>query len=310
MTAKPPLELSQMGLDVNSFTYSDSRSWRGACPKCGGHRRFVVFTDNAWPLFHGFCDECGTKIKAWERVRVKYDPIQAAKIQAEREREEAERAEVRRKKLADFTTAELWAELRDRMTKEHIVWWESQGIPEDIQRFLSIGFKADKTYLDHDKVERHSPAYTIPWFGQDFAFKTMQYRLCGEGITDRYRFEYGLDGGGKHYYMSDPSEPLKDRVIICEGAKKAIVTWCNLSSVNTYSVIAVASRNTLTPALEATKDCGQRFIILDPDSRRKAYETARDEKNMKAIYLPEKIDDLYLAGHLDMYSFDSILKAA
>ena len=136
----------------------------------------------------------------------------------------------------------------------------------------------------------------------------MQYRLCGEGIADRYRFEYGLDGGGKHNYMADPSEPLKDKVIICEGAKKAIVTWFNLSDMNNFSVIATAARNTLTPALEATKDCGQRFLILDPDSRRKAFEVAREEKNLQAVYLPDKIDDLFLAGHLDRDQFGNILR--
>lgn len=309
MTQYAPQQLRQIGLDPALFSYSDSRSWRGACPQCGGHRRFVMFTDHEFPLWHGYCDECGCKIKAWEKVKVQYDPHKAAALVAERAREEAERAEVRKKKLAEFTTAELWAELRDRMTLQHIEWWESQGVPEDIQRFLSIGFKADKMYLDHDKQERHSPAYTIPWFGLNFEFKTMQYRLCGEGIEDRYRFEYGLDGGGKHYYMADPSEPLKDRVIICEGAKKAIVTWFNLSDMNNFSVIATAARNTLTPALEATKDCGQRFLILDPDSRRKAFEVAREEKNLQAVYLPDKIDDLFLAGHLDRDQFGNILRS-
>lgn len=305
----PPIEFAQLGLDVDTFKYSDKKSWRGACPQCGGKRRFVMFTDNEWPLYHGYCDECGTKIKAWERVKVKYDPMKAEAIRAEQAREQAEREESRRKKLAEFTTAELWAELRDRMTTENIEWWESQGVPEDIQRYLSIGFKADKMYYDSERVERHSPAYTIPWFGQGFEFKTMQYRLCGENITDRYRFEYGLPGGGSCYYMSDPSEPIKDRVIICEGAKKAIVTWFHLlPNFTEWTVLGTASNNTLTPALEATKDCGQRYLILDPGSERKAFMTAKTEKNLKAVYLPDKIDDLFLAGHIQRERFESILK--
>lgn len=303
-----PIELVQMGLDPSRFLYSDSRSWRGPCPQCGGTRRFVVFTDNPFPLYHGYCDECACKIRAWEKVRMQYDPQRAAAIAAERAREEAERAEYRRAKLAEFTTAELWAELRDRMTTEHINWWESQGVPEDIQRYLSIGFKADKMYYDGDHVERHSPAYTIPWFGINFTFQTMQYRLCADGIVDRYRFEYGLDGGGKHFYMADPSEPIKDRVIICEGAKKAIVTWFHLANINDFSVIAASSNNTLNPALEATKECGDRYLILDPGSERKAFTTAKENKNLKAVFLPEKIDDSFLAGHLDRDQFNGILR--
>jgi len=141
---QPPMEFSLLGLNTNTFKYSDAKSWRGACPSCGGSRRFVMFTDNPWPLFHGYCDECGVKIKAWEKVKMQYDPQKAAALDAERARNEAERAEYRKMKLAEFTTAELWAELRDRMTKDNIEWWESQGIPEDIQRYLSIGYKADK----------------------------------------------------------------------------------------------------------------------------------------------------------------------
>ncbi len=306
---KAPTELQKIGLNPHHFKYSDSKSWRGPCPNCGGHRRFVIFTDNIFPLWFGFCDECGTKIKAWEKAHVQFDPLKMETIKAEQERQEKERAEYRRNKLAEFTTAELWAELRDRMTSEHIDWWESQGVPSDIQKFLSIGYMADKIYKDENGENKHSPAYTIPWFSQNFKFETMQYRLCGEGIIDRYRFEYGLPGGGSCYYMTDPSEPLKDRVIICEGAKKAIVTWYWLSRWQEFSTIAVSSNTTLRPALNATKDCGQRFIILDPGSERIAFKAAKENKNLKAIYLPVKIDDLYLAGHIDRDRFDNILNA-
>lgn len=309
MTQHAPSQLFSIGLDPHSFKYSDEKSWRGACPQCGGSRRFVIFTDHDFPLWHGYCDECGTKIKAWEKVKVHYDPLKAETLRAEMAREQAERDEKRRKKLAEFTTAELWAELRERMTDEHIEWWESQGVPEDIQRYLSIGFKADKMYYDSERNEQHAPAYTIPWFGNNFEFKTLQYRLM-TNTPDRYRFEYGLPGGGTCYYMTDPSEPIKDRVIICEGAKKAIVTWFHLlPNFTSWTVIAASSNNTVAPALEATKDCGQRFIILDPGSERKAFMTVKENKNLKAVYLPEKIDDLFLAGHLDRDGFGRMLRA-
>lgn len=307
MSKQAPIELQQIGLNPHNFKYSDARSWRGPCPSCGGHRRFVIFTDHEFPLWHGYCDECGTKIKAWEKVRMQYDPQRAAALEAERAREEAERTEYRKRKLAEFTTYEIVSELRDRMTDEHVEWWERQGIPEDIQRYLSIGYKADKQYRDADGHEQHSPAYTIPWFGLNFELRTMQYRLIAN-IIDRYRFEYGLPGGGSCYYMVDPSEPLKDRVIICEGAKKAIVTWFHLASINEFSVIAASSNNTLTPALNATKECGQRFLILDPGSERKAFMTAK-EHNLKAVYLPQKIDDMVVADYINRDDFQRILRA-
>jgi hypothetical protein len=269
-----------------------------------------MFTDHEWPFFHGYCDECGTKVKAWEKVKMQYDPQRAAVLAAEQARIEAERTEYRKKKLAEFTTAELWAELRDRMTPEHIEWWERQGVPEGIQRYLSIGFKADKTYLDGDQLERHSPAYTIPWFGRNFEFQTMQYRLIDPNIPDRYRFEYGLPGGGSCYYTADPSEPIGDKVIICEGAKKAIVTWLWLLPPGwNFTVIAAASNNTLQPALDATKDCGMRLLVLDPGAERKAFQTQQKNKNLKAVFLPEKIDDMYLRYGLDRYGFEKVLRA-
>lgn len=305
-----PSELNQLGLAAHDFKYSDSKSWRGPCPQCGGNRRFVIFTDHEFPLWNGFCDECGLEFKGWEKVRAKYDPQKAAAIATQRLREIAERDEFRRKKLADFSTHELWKEMSERMTTQHIEWWETQGVPEDIQRYLRIGYKADKQYLDGDKIERHSPAFTIPWFGQNFQFKTLQYRLINPvNPDDRYRFEYGLDGGGKHYYMADPSEPIGDRVIICEGAKKAIITWLWLApEMEHFTVIAASSNNTLKPALEATKDCGQRYLILDPGSERKAYEAARENRNLKSVFLHGKVDDLFTQNYLDRRDFTNILK--
>jgi hypothetical protein len=309
-TQSAPVQLAEIGLDPHDFKFSDSKSWRGPCPVCGGHRRFVIFTNNEWPLWNGYCDLCGAEIKAWQKVNARPDPVKLAAYQAQQVQDEANRAEYRRKKLAEFTTAELWEELRDRMTQEHINWWETQGVPQDIQRYLSIGFKADKMYHDGEGNERHSPAYTIPWFDFGFQFLTMQYRLTAPDITDRYRFEYGLGGGGSLYYRADPGDKeIKDKVIICEGAKKAIVTWAWLADTPHYSVIATASNKTLQPALDAVNQCGVVYLILDPDSRRKAFQTAQGHKNIKPVYLPEKIDDMVIAGHLTADDFERILEA-
>jgi len=305
---KPPLELLQMGLDVNSFTYSDRKSWRGACPKCGGNRRFLVFTDNEFPLWFGRCDICGMEIKAWTKVKVKYDPIRAAALQAEREREDAERAEYRRVKLAEFTTREIWNELHERMTSDHIDWWESQGIPEGILNYLHIGYTADKGFYNKEKELLHSPAFTIPWFGQGFKFNTMQYRLINDHDR-RYIFEDAL-GGGKFYYMTEPDQPIGDKVVICEGAKKSIVTQFWLIPEG-FTVLAASSANTFDAALEATKDCGLRYIIMDPGSEyweKKAVAT--NKKTTHAVRLPYKIDDAWRDYGLDRTTFTNILTNA
>lgn len=304
-----PTELHQLGLNVQAFKYSDSKSWRGPCPKCGGSRRFVVFTDHEFPLWHGYCSECGAKIKGWERVKMKYDPQKAAAMEAERAREESEREEYRRRKLAEFTTHELWMELQARMLEEHVDWWESQGVPQAVQRYLHIGYTPDKPYKDGDEALKHSPAYTIPWFGSGFQFLTMQYRLLGDGIDRRYIFEDKL-GGGRYYYMTEPDQPIKDKVIICEGAKKAIVTQFWLAPMLDFTVLAASSANTFDAALEATKDCGLRYVIFDPDVkpywRQKAIAT--NPKTTREIRLPGKVDDLFLQDYLDRDTFSRILR--
>ena len=303
-----PQELQQIGLDPHAFVYSDKKSWRGPCPQCGGHRRFVIFTDKEWPLWNGFCDQCGTTIKAWQRVRFQYDPQKAAAMEAEQARQDAERAEYRRKKLAEFASFELLAEMQERLTREDIDWWESQGVMQDIQKYLRIGRTPDKAYYNDDRVLVHSPAYTIPWFGKDFEFKTMQYRLLNDD-TRRYIFEDGL-GGGMHYYMTEPDQPIKDKVIICEGAKKAIVTWFWLSEG--FTVLAASSANTFDAALEATKNCGLRYVLFDPDVkphfRNKAIAT--NPKTTHEVRLPFKVDDGWIKYGLDRNQFMKILESA
>src|SRR5512146_995316 len=105
-----PAEFAKLGLDVNAFKRSDGKSMRGPCPRCGGHRRFVMFLDHDWPLNNGYCDECGYQIKAWQKVHIPLDPKILAAHEAEDARREAEKAERRRAKLATFTTHELYSE--------------------------------------------------------------------------------------------------------------------------------------------------------------------------------------------------------
>lgn len=316
MRVPAPIELRQIGLNPEKFFYSDKKSFRGPCPECGGNRRFVIFTDNPWPLFHGYCDECPCKIKAWERVHTRVDPIELQKLKAAQEAEERAKAEYRRKKLAEFTTRELWEELAQRMTSQHIEWWESQGIPEDLQHYLRIGYLAEKKFwhgTPDGKVMHSSPAYTIPWFDLGFEFKTMQYRLISPpDPADRYRFEDGLGGGGEHFYMVNPDEPIRDKVIICEGAKKAIVTWQWLAPASQrFTILAAPSANTLRPALEATRECGLRYIILDPGAEIWASRAkTTNPKTTHIVRLPAKIDDMYLYYGLDRYAFENILTNA
>ncbi len=81
-----PVQLQEIGLDPHAFKYSDEKSWRGPCVACGGNRRFVMFTDNEYPLWNGYCSVCGYEIKAWEKVR---KPISPERLAAARKKQES-----------------------------------------------------------------------------------------------------------------------------------------------------------------------------------------------------------------------------
>lgn len=304
-----PAQLDQIGLPPHLFKYSDTRSWRGPCPACGGHRRFVVFTDHEWPMWHGYCDECSYTIKAWEKVIFQVSDEQRDRARRIVEDIERKRAEDRQAKLAQFTTSELWQELHRRLTLDHRAQWAAWGIPEEWQDYLELGFTPDKVYRDSDGELRHTPAYTIPYFHYTTGkpqFKTLQYRLFkADNPADRYRFEQGLQAS---YYMTTPTDPIGDQVVICEGAKKGIVTRINLTD---YTVLAVPSKGTWAGIVEAVKQCGRVYVILDPDAIANAVKLARSiGPQARIVRLPIKIDDAVIDCGLERETFGNIIRQA
>jgi hypothetical protein len=291
VTAVPPWELSQLGLDREHFARADAKSWRGPCPRCGGHRRLLIFTDHAFPKWHCVCESCG--LKAWadqlnSAVKAEVSAEQRAEW-ARRNRAEAEaRERYRREKLAEFTSHELWLELAARMTDEHRAWWRSQGVPDEWQQHLRIGYVPQKRYLGQDGESHQSPAYTLPYFHTGFEFVTLQYRLNDvSNPNERYRFEKGL---GTTYYQTDPNNPIGPEVIICEGAKKAIVTAVN--TPERYTVLAVPSKGDLAGVVTAVKDAERVYVLLDPDAGSRAQKLAAEiGPAARVVTLPVKVDD-------------------
>lgn len=291
MTA--PMELLQMGLDAGRFHKARANEWHGPCPRCGGTDRFRVHTDRPWPHWYAICREgTGCGFKGWADQLA---PELRALTQAERDqwaaqqaREREERDQRRRERLATFTTAELWAELHERLTEEHRAWWRSQGVPDDWQDHLRLGYTPERQYRAGAELKT-SPAYCIPYFHTGFEFQTMQYRLFQPPTpTDRYRFEYGLP---TTYYQAEPVKPIGDEVIICEGAKKAMVV--QVYGVTRQTVLAVPSKSDFGGVAEAVAECGRVWIILDPDADAAARHLAEQVgPQARVVTLPGKVDDL------------------
>jgi hypothetical protein len=294
VNAVAPYELATLGLDRQHFVRSDHKSWRGPCPRCGGHRRFVIWTDKPFPKWNWECSQCSAKGFAdqlntalRQEVSAEQRAEWARRNNAEREAREARR----REKLAEFTTGEILAELAERMGAEHRAWWERQGVPEEWQRHLRIGYEPDKVYRGEDGELHHTPAYTLPFYHTGFEFVTLQYRLFEPPTpTDRYRFETGL---GTSYYQTEPTHPIGERVIICEGAKKAIVTCVQTPA--SYTVLAVPSKADFGGVAEAVKDCERVYVLLDPDAGYRAVKLAKDiGLRARVAELPVKVDDGFL----------------
>lgn len=310
MQREAPHQLEQLGLSSHTFKYSDAKSWRGPCPVCGGHRRFVIFTDNEWPMWFGYCDDCGHRVKAWEKVITQISDEQRERARQRAAEIEAQRAAQLQAALSKFSTGQLLEELHRRMSAEHIAQWEAWGVPQEWQEYLELGFTPEKVYRDESGELKQTPAYTIPYWHYDEnsaehrSFKTLQYRLFdAPNPADRYRFEHGLPAS---YYMTIPTDPIGDEVIICEGAKKALVTRIRLTPL---CVLAVPAKGSWGGIVEAVKNCGRVHVLLDPDADMQAVKLARSiGKQARVVRLPQKVDDAAIMSGLDMSGFEAALK--
>lgn len=299
--------------------------WEGACPFCGGEDRFVVKLENG--EYQWFCRVCGDGkyhdaidyVIRRENVNFKnavdlmgggplVDPIVVEERRAQYAAERLKRQQEIDTKIAKFSTDEIWLALHRRLDETRRQWWRDQGIPDNWQDALSLGYMDDKKYRSSGGELRTSPAYTIPYFNFDNgkpSFKTMQYRLTDpENPADRYRFEYGLD---TTYYDTTPENPMDDICIICEGAKKAIVT--KIFAGNGITCLAIPSKTDFGGVTSAITDNIKRvYVVLDPDGydkppaasvdwippqRKLAYQIGA---RARVVDLPMKVDDAITSG--------------
>lgn len=294
MSRAAPVELARMGLDPAAFHYSDDRSWRGSCPRCGGHRRCLVFADHPFPKWRVQCDECGLKAWADQLNESLKQPVpdELRREWAERRRQEDERRErARRERVDAYTVAATWRQYHDCMTDAERALWRAAGIPDDWQDYWHLGYTPDKLYRRGEEL-CHSAALTIPYFHAGWQFQTMQFRLMSAADpADRYRFEYRLPAT---YYNTDPSAPIQDTAIICEGAKKAMVVRLCLGQ-KCPSVLAVPSKSAGCGVEAAVSQCGRVWVMLDPDAEAAAVRLGRAiGAAARVVRLPAKADDFLL----------------
>lgn len=281
-----PLEFATIGLPVG-FEQAGHDEYHGPCVFCGGEDRFVIFTDHPFPHWNCFCRKCGWK--GWaDQINAglrELSPEQRLEAQRRQEAEAQARIEKRRRAMAEFSSAEIWAEMHERMSSGNREWWRKQGIPDDWQDFWRLG------YTEHANIVCGGAAYTIPFFRFGFEPVNMQYRLVDPpNKKDKYRW-YGL--GFSSYFTARPDLGLTDEMIICEGAKKAMVVTAHLTTQ--MQVFAVPSKSDFAGLPEIFSG-GQVYVILDPDGEAQAVELAHRIPGAVPVRLPSKIDDALNAG--------------
>ena len=305
----------------------------GPCPFCGGRDRFTIKVIKAKDLW--ICRGCTSDgkykdaidyimkrngwgfMEAYKYVSGQQDdgstmPDRDKRVAAQ----DSNRKQIIDQKLAQFTTQEIWDALHRRMVQDeqHRQWWRKNGVTDDWQDYLSLGWTPAKKYISSDDGETHElPAYTIPYFlhttQKQRKFVTMQYRLCGQvSPADRYRFEYGL---GTSYYMTTPTMPVSDKAIVCEGAKKAIVTRIYTADMG-ITVLGVPSKSDFGNVQDALDNVGTVWIILDPDAKERNIALAESIgiSKCRVLELPVKVDDALIGGDLAPSDLSNLLRQA
>jgi hypothetical protein len=288
------------------------------CFGCGAKGDAIDLIQNLQQL--SFVDAC--KQLGWDGSPgdiAGMEHLKTERIAAQQQAEE-QRATQLDALLEEYSTDEIWASFQHRLDDDARQWWRGQGVPDEWQNYLRLGYTNDKAYYDQGHNLRHSPAYTIPYFHEAWEFCNMQYRLVDPANPkDRYRFQPGLR---TTYYSTLPSDPMQDCVVICEGAKKAMVSKIFGDTGDRVSILAVPSKTDAGGIVDAVKNCKHVWIVLDPDAWDKPENASPDwkpapvklaqqiGKAARVVRLPFKSDDGFLQYGMDASEWKAALKTA
>lgn len=309
-TSLPPVFAKYSGL-VSYVAQRGAHEYSSTCPNCGGTKhangdepdRMRWFTDGK-P--RGWCRNCGGIFWPDDASSSKITTAEMEQWRQEREAAEQRRRLEAEKALAHLRQEKVWLEYVALMDDKARQWWDNAGVPPDWQEYLQLGYMPNKVYCDRDGEQQMSPAYTIPYFRAGFEFVTMQYRLNSADPSQRYRFERGLR---TTYYQVLPDEPMGERALIVEGAKKAMVA--HIHGNTGLTALAVPSKADFGGVAEAVKNCGRVYVLLDPDAEQRAYKLAAQiGPAARVVTLPVKVDDAIIRHGLTAAELAAYLRQA
>jgi len=290
----PPLLNAKWG-HLQHIRKRGHTEYSAACPVCGdtGHvgsdapDRFRIFYDDT-PL--GWCRSCGHMEFLDSND---YQPTEAEIQGAKQKRASLAKQEQARlkAKIEELRSQAYWEGYNQAMGIQHRLLWEKAGIPDVWQDYWRLGFTPE--YKGNGFT---SPALTIPYFSAGRKASNVQYRLLNPPKkNDKYRFSYGLP---QSLWLADPDTEPSGATLLCEGVKKAAVTYIELvaKASKQLSVVAVPSKMPNKKLLSQLVNCDPVYIVLDPD----AYQGVNPAANRLArmlgnrarfVRLPDKADD-------------------
>lgn len=311
----PPDIIARFGY-LHDHRYRGNGEHSSACPQCGGERggsdpsdRFRFWERNGQAVnfwcrrcgFQGFTDDNqpGRVLTAEERQEL-----------AEMRQREARREEQRlQEKIRELQRLSYWEGWHDAMTQQQRQLWRDAGIPDSFQDYWQLG------HTEYRGDGWKSPALTIPYFERDWQAQTIQYRLLNPPApADKYRFQAGLRAG---VWRAEPDVEIKGAVLLCEGMKKAAVTFIEIvaRAGRRYVVVAVPSKSPGEALLDYLREADPLYIVLDPDAYTGPNSAVRRLVKLmpgtpkRIVKLPVKADDFFQLGG-SSYDFEAHLKLA
>lgn len=276
------------------------KHWNGPCPVCGGIDRFYVTE-------HGrcVCNQCD--FRAWldDDQKFKPDPlrmIKRAEIMAQEKEEQARRWE---DWSNGFLAGAYWKEWHDKMTVMNRQWWADQGISDEQIDSYELGYLAEKQIKVGEK-DLTLPAYTIPIRDLNtLDIVNIHYRLLNPppGIG-KYRYEHGIPA--REFYAVPG---LTGKAFVCEGAKKAMVTHRFIREYLDHQVIGLPGCTPSEGVLERLKEFDEIWLGLDPGCEAQAKKFKKALPQTRIMTLPDKPDDLWLAG-MTIHQFKQYIELA
>lgn len=306
--ARPlPADIIERFGHLPDHQYHSGGEHSSACPQCGGGRggrdlsdRFR-FWERQGAASNFWCRRCGFAGFADDNKRG-YQPDPARIKEIETMRQEQAEAETKRltAMIAELQRAAYWQGWHDAMTENQRQLWQQAGIPRQFQDYWQLG------HTTYQTKDFSSPALTIPYFSPGWQATTVQYRLINPPQpNDKYRFSAGLKAS---LWLADPDTKPKGAVLLCEGMKKAAVTFIHTAAagVGKFQVTAVPSKMPGSDLLDILSDADPVYVCLDPDAY--APTRTKDGKIMlpavnrlarllkvpyKLVKLPCKADDFF-----------------